>query len=64
MALQSNSAYTSVSGRFEFNRLAPGTYTVVATSGLQQASERVDANNFSNTGKHSHAGRGQAHGWS
>jgi Flp pilus assembly protein TadD len=43
------SAYTSVSGRFEFNRLAPGTYTVVATSGLQQASERVDASNFSNT---------------
>jgi Flp pilus assembly protein TadD len=42
------SAYTSVSGRFEFNRLSPGTYTVVATSGLQQASERVDTTNFSN----------------
>lgn len=43
------SAYTNLSGRFEFNRLAPGMYTVVATSGLQQASERVDASNFSNT---------------
>jgi Flp pilus assembly protein TadD len=43
------SAYTNVSGRFEFNSISPGTYTVVATSGLQQASERVDANNFSNT---------------
>jgi tetratricopeptide (TPR) repeat protein len=43
------SAYTNPSGRFEFNRLAPGTYTVVATAGLQQASERVDATNFSNS---------------
>jgi tetratricopeptide (TPR) repeat protein len=43
------SAYTNVSGRFEFNSVSPGTYTVVATSGLQQASERVDASNFSNT---------------
>lgn len=43
------SAYTNLSGRFEFDRLSPGTYTVVATSGLQQASERVDASNFSNT---------------
>lgn len=42
------SAYTSPSGRFEFSGLPPGTYTVVATSGLQQASERVDATNFSN----------------
>ncbi|MGZ4868247.1 MAG: tetratricopeptide repeat protein [Candidatus Angelobacter sp.] len=42
------SAYTNPAGRFEFNRLAPGIYTVVATSGLQQASERVDATNFSN----------------
>ena len=44
-----SSAYTNVSGRFEFNRVSPGIYTVVATSGLQQASERVDASNFSNT---------------
>lgn len=43
------SAYTNPSGHFEFNRLAPGTYTVIATSGLQQASERVDATNFSNS---------------
>ena len=43
------SVYTNPSGRFEFTRLAPGTYTVVATSGLQQASERVDASNFSNS---------------
>jgi len=43
------SAYTNPFGRFEFNRLAPGTYTVVATSGLQQASERVDTTNFSNS---------------
>lgn len=44
-----NSAYTNPSGRFEFTQLAPGTYTVVATSGMQQASERVDATNFSNS---------------
>ncbi|HSK45679.1 MAG TPA: tetratricopeptide repeat protein [Candidatus Binatia bacterium] len=43
------SSYTSPSGRFEFNRLLPGTYTVVATSGLQQASERVNTTNFSNS---------------
>lgn len=43
------SAYTNPSGHFEFSRLAPGTYNVVATSGLQQASERVDATNFSNS---------------
>lgn len=43
-----NSAYTGPSGRFEFTRVAAGTYQIVATSGLQQASERVDANSFSN----------------
>src|SRR5215467_8170859 len=43
-----NSAYTSASGRFEFTRVASGTYLVVATSGVQQASERVDASGFSN----------------
>ena len=42
-----NSAYTSSSGRFEFTRVASGSYLVVATSGVQQASERVDANSFS-----------------
>ncbi|MCU1256523.1 MAG: repeat protein [Candidatus Angelobacter sp.] len=44
-----NSFYTNPSGRFEFSRLSAGMYTVVATSGLQQASERVDTSNFSNT---------------
>src|SRR6266853_3241535 len=44
-----SSSYTNPSGRFEFSHLSPGTYTVVATSGLQQASERVDASNFSNS---------------
>jgi tetratricopeptide (TPR) repeat protein len=44
-----SSAYTNPSGHFEFNRLSPGMYTVIATSGLQQASERVDATNFSNS---------------
>src|SRR5215472_1938481 len=43
------SSFTNPAGRFEFSRLAPGTYLVVATSGLQQASERVDASNFSNS---------------
>ena len=52
------SSYTNPSGRFEFSRLSPGTYTVVATSGLQQASERVDASNFSNSVNVRIAGRG------
>ena len=43
------STYTNQSGHFEFTRISPGTYTVVATAGLQQAAERVDASNFSNT---------------
>ena len=43
------STYTGVTGHFEFSRLSPGIYSVVATSGLQQSSERVDASNFSNT---------------
>jgi len=43
------SAYTNPSGHFEFTRVAPGAYTVVATSGLEQATERVDATNFSNS---------------
>jgi tetratricopeptide (TPR) repeat protein len=41
------SAYTSSSGNFEFSLLASGTYMVVATSGMQQASERVDATGWS-----------------
>lgn len=43
------SSYTNPSGHFEFDSLSPGMYTVVATSGLQQASERVDATTFSNS---------------
>jgi Tfp pilus assembly protein PilF len=43
------SAYTNAAGRFEFSNLPSGTYTVVATSGLEQASERVDLTSFSNT---------------
>jgi len=44
-----NSTYTSVSGYFEFSRVAQGTYVVVATAGLQQSSEHVESNGFSNT---------------
>ena len=43
-----SSTYTNASGRYEFSRVASGTYQVVATSGLQQASERVDTTSFSN----------------
>ena len=43
-----NSAYTNASGRYEFSRVASGTYRLVATSGLQQATERVEATSFSN----------------
>ncbi|HEY2394021.1 MAG TPA: tetratricopeptide repeat protein [Candidatus Angelobacter sp.] len=42
------SAYTSSSGNFEFSQIASGTYLVVATSGMQQASERVDTTGWSN----------------
>lgn len=42
------SANTNAAGHFEFNNLTSATYTVVATSGLEQASERVDLTNFSN----------------
>ncbi|MFL6311568.1 MAG: tetratricopeptide repeat protein [Terriglobales bacterium] len=44
-----SSGYTGTSGHFEFTHLSPGTYTLVATQGLQQASERVDASSFSNS---------------
>lgn len=44
-----NSAYTNSSGNFEFSRVASGSYTVVATAGLQQTSERVEASGWSNT---------------
>ena len=35
-------AYTNSGGSFEFDRLSPGTYQVVASLGLAQADERVD----------------------
>ncbi len=44
-----NSAYTNVSGSFEFTHVPQGLYTVVATAGLQQTSERVEANGFTTT---------------
>lgn len=37
-----NSMETNSSGSFEFSMVPAGTYLIVATSGLQQASERVD----------------------
>jgi Flp pilus assembly protein TadD len=42
-----NSAYTNSSGQFEFSHVAGGAYLLVATSGLQQASERVEVGSFS-----------------
>jgi len=39
-----NSTYTTSSGAFEFSSVVPGTYTLVASIGVQQASERVEAN--------------------
>jgi tetratricopeptide (TPR) repeat protein len=41
-----NSGYTNASGSFEFGQVQQGSYTVVATAGLQQTSERVEANGF------------------
>jgi predicted Zn-dependent protease len=43
-----NAVYTNSSGSFEFSRLAPGGYVVLATSGLSQVSERVQATSWSN----------------
>jgi len=36
------STYTTASGTFEFPRLNPGVYEVIATSGLEEARERVE----------------------
>jgi len=41
-----NGAYTSSNGGFEFSGIAAGTYTVVATAGVVQTSERVEANSW------------------
>jgi len=54
-----NSAYTSSSGRFEFTRVASGTDRVVSTSGLQQASERVDASSGSRMARFRMQGNGK-----
>jgi tetratricopeptide (TPR) repeat protein len=42
------STYTNTSGNFEFTSVASGTYTVLATAGLQQTSERLDASGWNN----------------
>jgi tetratricopeptide (TPR) repeat protein len=44
-----SSAYTNSSGAFEFSRVAAGVYMVVATDGLQQTSDRVQVNGWTNT---------------
>lgn len=43
------STYTNVAGRFEFDRVPSGPYTVVATSGLAQSSERLQTNAWNNS---------------
>lgn len=40
-----NSAYTNSSGSFEFS-VEPGIYNIVATAGLVQSTERVEASSF------------------
>lgn len=37
-------AYTNAGGSFEFSQVRAGLYEIVATSGLQQAQQRVDSN--------------------
>lgn len=41
------SAYTGVGGNFEFSQLPPGSYEVVASSGMQQVQERVELTSMS-----------------
>lgn len=41
-----NSSYTNSAGMFEFSGVEPGTYNLVATAGLAQSSERVEASSF------------------
>ena len=43
-----NSTYTNNSGGFEFSPVTEGRYMIVATSGVQQVSEHVEAGAFSN----------------
>jgi tetratricopeptide (TPR) repeat protein len=43
-----NTAYTSNSGSFEFSMIPEGRYVIVATSGLEQVTEHVEAGGLSN----------------
>lgn len=43
-----SSAFTSEAGRFEFPLVAAGAYVIVATIGVRQTAERVDAVGWSN----------------
>lgn len=43
-----NSTSTNASGNFEFDLVTSGNYTIVATTGLQQVSERLQAIGMSN----------------
>lgn len=44
-----NSTYSSSSGSFEFNNIPAGSYTVVATDGLRQVTERVEVSTWNST---------------
>lgn len=44
-----SSVYTNSSGMFEFPPIAPGNYSVVATSGVDQAQERVEMGSFASS---------------
>jgi len=43
-----NATYTNRAGGFEFSSVSEGRYMIVATSGIQQVSEHVEAGAFSN----------------
>jgi tetratricopeptide (TPR) repeat protein len=43
-----NAVYTNSSGSFEFANISTGIYNMVATAGLQQVSERVEVNSWTN----------------
>lgn len=40
------SSYTGTGGSFEFQQVAPGRYEIVASSGLQQAQERIEVSSM------------------
>ncbi len=52
------SAYTGPSGHFEFTRLSPGSYTVIATSGLAAGFRACGCQQLFQFRKCSHARRG------